>query len=71
MMKRTEGLSPHVQSIAWKAQIRLNKKRTKLLMKGKSGSVATTAVARELLGFIWAIARQVNYEMEGGQGEVA
>ena len=49
----------------------MNKKRTKLLMKGKSGSVATTAVARELLGFIWAIARQVNYEMEGGQGEVA
>jgi transposase len=70
-MKRMEGLSPHIQAISWKAQVRLNKKFTKLLIRGKSGSVAVTAVARELLGFIWAIARQVNYEMKGGQGKVA
>lgn len=71
LMKRMEGLSPHIQAISWKAQVRLNKKFTKLLIRGKSGSVAVTAVARELLGFIWAIARQVNYEMKGGQGKVA
>ena len=71
MVKRMEGLSPHIQATAWKAQVRLNKQCTKLLMRGKSGSVATMAVARELLGFIWAIARQVNHEMEGGKGKVA
>jgi transposase len=70
-MKRMEGLSPHVQAIAWKAQIRLNKTFCKLLLRGKGRPIAVTAVARELLGFIWTIARQVNYEMEGGQGKVA
>jgi hypothetical protein len=30
-----------------------------LVAKGKSGNIAITAVARELLGFIWAIACEV------------
>jgi len=30
-----------------------------LNMRGKNGKLITTAVARELCGFIWDIARQV------------
>jgi len=53
--KRQEGQSSEVQSIAWKAQNRLHRKYVRLVSKGKQPTVAVTAVARELLGFIWAI----------------
>jgi hypothetical protein len=36
MAKRMEGLSPHVQAIAWKAQNRLHRKCMRLLSRGKS-----------------------------------
>lgn len=58
--KRQEGLSASIQAIAWKAQVRLHKKYHHLILdKGKSTQVAITAVARELLGFIWAAACEV------------
>jgi len=58
--KRQEGLPASIQAIAWKAQVRLHKKyRHLILNKGKSAQVAITAVARELLGFIWAAACEV------------
>lgn len=57
--KRQEGQPASVQAIAWKAQVRLCKKYRRLTSKGKSGQVAVTAVARELLGFIWAAACEV------------
>lgn len=58
--KRQEGLSASVQAIAWNAQVRLHKKYRHLILdKGKSAQVAITAVARELLGFIWAAACEV------------
>lgn len=59
MTKRLEGIDPEIQAIAWKAQIRLHKKYMKLISRGKSSTVAVTAVARELLGFVWDIARRV------------
>ncbi len=59
LRKRQQGQDPEVQSIAWKAQDRLHRKYMKLLFKGKPSPVVTTAVARELLGFIWAIACKV------------
>lgn len=52
LRKRQEGLDPTVQAIACR-------KYSRLLFKGKSGAVAATAVARELLSFVWAIACQV------------
>jgi transposase len=58
MTKRLEGIDPEIQAIAWKAQIRLHKKYMKLISRGKSSTVAVTAVARELLGFVWDIARR-------------
>jgi transposase len=43
--------------IAWKAQMRLCGRYRKLIARGKKSQIAVTAVARELLGFVWAIAR--------------
>ena len=58
IQKRQEGQSKQVQLIAWKAQQRLHKRFHQLSAKKKS-VVAATAVARELVGFVWAIACQV------------
>lgn len=57
--KRNAGLSPQVQAIAWKAQVRLNERYRRLLAAGKSPNVTVTAVARELAGFVWALGQQV------------
>ncbi len=47
-----------VREIAWKAQCRLSGRYRALIRKGKLKTVAVTAVARELCGFIWAINRE-------------
>jgi transposase len=51
------SLGPEAKSIAWKAQLRLHSRYCKLVARGKKSQVAITAVARELLGFVWAIAK--------------
>lgn len=56
--KRNEGVAPGVQAIAWKAQNRLNGRYKKLLGRGKNKQQTVTALARELAGFVWSIARQ-------------
>ena len=43
--------------IAWKAQVRLCARYRRLAAIGKPKVVVTTAIAREMVGFIWAIAR--------------
>jgi transposase len=48
-----------VREIAWKAQCRLSARYRALTRKGKLATVAVTAVARELAGFIWAINREI------------
>ena len=58
--RRPEGIPQTAIDIAWKAQLRLCGRYRKLLAKGKKSQVAITAVARELLGFVWAIATAVN-----------
>jgi transposase len=55
--KRREGQPPEVIETARKAELRLYKKFTRLVMRGKKSTVAATAVARELAGFVWAIGR--------------
>ena len=55
--KRREGQPPEVIETARKAELRLYKKFTRLVMRGKKTTVAATAVARELAGFVWAIGR--------------
>lgn len=56
--KRHEGLAPEITQISWKAQNRLNQRYRRLIGRGKSKQNTVTAVARELAGFIWAIAKQ-------------
>jgi transposase len=48
-----------VREIAWKAQCRLYRRYRALIRRNKLKTVAIVAVARELAGFIWAVARQV------------
>jgi transposase len=59
LQRRAEKTSEEVQAIAWKAQRRLCKRFWYLIHKGKLPVEACTAVARELSGFIWAIACEV------------
>jgi len=56
---RVEAAPSAVRAIAWKAQIRLYARYRALLRRGKLKTVAITALARELAGFIWAISREV------------
>jgi transposase len=50
------ALSDEVKKMAWKAQQRLHKRYTAFTVRGKNKNQIVTAVGRELLGFIWAIA---------------
>jgi transposase len=50
------ALSDEVKAMAWKAQHRLNKRYKTLTARGKNKNQTVTAIARELLGFVWAIA---------------
>jgi transposase len=56
---RLESLPQAIQEIGWKAQVRLCKRYRRLVSRGKHKNVTTTAIARELLAFMWAIAREV------------
>lgn len=53
----TRHLPTEVRDIAWKAQARLTKRYRALIARGKRTTVATTAIARELAAFMWAIAK--------------
>ena len=56
LLKRQEDLPQSIRDIAWKAQVRLCTRYRRLWARGKVKAVVTTAIARELCGFIWAIA---------------
>src|SRR5437879_1739408 len=56
--QRDLRLDPEVKEIAWKAQWRLHTRYKKLAAAGKKKPQIVTAVGRELLGFLWAIAVQ-------------
>lgn len=56
---RLEGLPHDIRDIAWKAQVRLCARYRRLSAAGKPKAVVTTAIAREMAGFLWAIAQQV------------
>jgi len=49
-----------VCDIAWKAQLRLTVRFKRLVARGKAKPKVATAIARELTGFIWAIAQEVS-----------
>ena len=57
--RRQLGLSEAMRAIAWKAQARLCARYRRLAASGKPTQTVVTAIARELVGFAWAIARHV------------
>jgi transposase len=57
--RRQDGLAREVRDIAWKAQVRLCARYRQLRARGKEPNKVVIAVARELAGFVWAIARTV------------
>jgi transposase len=59
LLDRLEGLPVEIRDIAWKAQVRLCARYRRLAAKGKPLPLVVAAIARELLGFAWAIACQV------------
>jgi transposase len=55
-----ERAPPKIRELAWKAQTRLTARYRALNGRGKKTTIVCTAVARELAGFMWAIARQAS-----------
>ena len=56
---RLEKPSTIIQDISWKAQVRLCQRYRRLVARGKHANVVTVAMARELAGFMWAIAKEI------------
>ena len=54
---RHDGQSAHAIAIAWSAQQRLHRTWQRLEQRAKRRTIVAVAVARELAGFCWAIAR--------------
>lgn len=57
--QKSLAISDEVKQIAWKAQYRLNKRYKAMSARGKNKNQIVTALGRELLGFVWAIATKV------------
>jgi transposase len=56
LKRKAKNASEEAKRIAWRAQKRLCGRYRTLLQAGKNTKQTTVAIARELVGFIWAIA---------------
>jgi transposase len=56
---RLETQPKSIQDISWKAQVRLCKRYRRLIARGKHANQVVVAMARELVGFLWAMANEV------------
>lgn len=54
--RRAEDLPQAIRDVAWKAQLRLTERFARLKARGVQINKVCVAVARELAGFVWAIA---------------
>jgi transposase len=59
LKRKAQQATAPAKVIAWKAQKRLCGRYRTLLQAGKNQKVVTTAIARELVGFVWAIVCEV------------
>lgn len=57
LLARLESLPQAVRDIAWKGQLRMCERYRHLVAAGKAKVVVITAIASEMAGFIWTIAR--------------
>jgi transposase len=65
--QKVDAAPQAVREIAWKAQCRLHGRYRTLVRRGKLKTVAITAVARELAGFIWAVSREITTARSAGK----
>jgi transposase len=56
---RLEKQPKAIQDISWKAQVRLCKRYRRLMARGKNAHQVVVAIARELVGCMWALAKLV------------
>lgn len=59
LSRRQDGQPRRVKEISWRAQNRLNTRFKKLVGRKLHRNKVLTALARELLGFIWGLLREV------------
>lgn len=59
LQKRQESLPKEILDIAWKAQLRLCRRYQRLIKRGKHYNVVIIAIVREMIAYIWAIAKEV------------
>jgi transposase len=59
LQKRQEGLPKVIVDLSWESQSRLCRRYARLMHRGKHRSVVVTAIAREMIAYIWAISREV------------
>lgn len=60
LRQRQKETHPQVCTIAWSAQQRLHKRYRHLCARGKRPQQVVVAVARELLGFVWAVGQVIH-----------
>ncbi|GLS34977.1 hypothetical protein GCM10010869_05650 [Mesorhizobium tianshanense] len=53
-MEQQKRLPAEVREIPWKGQVRLHQRYRAMMARGKKSTVVATAIAREMLGFVWA-----------------
>ncbi len=56
---RLETQPKIIQDLSWKAQVRLCQRFRRMMARGKHANQVVVAIARELVGFMWAMAKQV------------
>jgi transposase len=59
MQARQEGQPKNVRDIAWRAQLRLGQRYRRLSSRKLHQNKICVAIARELAGFVWAVAAQI------------
>jgi transposase len=59
LQRRLEHPPKVSQDLSWKAHVRRCKRYRRLVARGKHANVVTVAIARELTGFLWAMAKEV------------
>jgi transposase len=68
---RQKNASEEVKEIAWKAQHRLHSRYVRLASRGKAPQQVVTAIARELIGFVWAIGVAVEKQLASRSARAA
>jgi transposase len=64
LRRRQAKVTDEIKAIAWKAQLRLHRRYQRLQVRGKPRQYITTVVARELAGFLWAVAVEVERQRD-------